>query len=89
MARSFWSVLALLVAALGVVFSLFNLQQVTLELGLGRMTLPLGVLILLTLMTGAVGAGLLLWGGVVLPMRLRLRALEKARSTSGNVPSIS
>lgn len=85
MARSIWSVLALLVAALGVAFSLFNLQQVTLELGIGQLTLPLGVLVLLTLATGAVGAGLLLWGGVVLPMRLRVRALEKARS--GTAPS--
>jgi uncharacterized integral membrane protein len=88
-ARTILSIVAATIVAAGVAFSLFNLQQVTLELGFGSITLPLGVLVLLALTTGALGAGILLWAGVVLPMRMRLRALEKVRAAAGAAaPSI-
>ncbi len=80
MARWFWSLLAALIALLGLGFSLINFQQVTLAVGFGTLTLPLGVLVLLALLAGALVAGLLLWAGVILPMGFRLRALEKDRA---------
>lgn len=83
MARTILSIVAATIVVAGVAFSLFNLQQVTLELGFGSLTLPLGVLVLLALTTGALGAGILLWAGVVLPTRMRLRALEKVRPPAG------
>lgn len=86
MARTILSVVATTIVAAGVAFSLFNLQQVTLELGFGSLTLPLGVLVLLALTTGALGAGVMLWAGVVLPMRMRLRTLEKVRAAAGATP---
>jgi len=84
MARWFWSTLAALIALLGLAFSLMNFQQVSLEVGFGTLTLPLGVLVLLTLFAGALVAGLLLWAGVILPMGFRLRALEKGRAAGGD-----
>lgn len=83
MGRWFWSSLAALIAALGVGFSLMNFQQVTLAVGTGTLTLPLGVLVLLSLLAGALVAGLLLWAGVILPMGFRLRAIEKTQATDG------
>lgn len=84
MARWFWSTLAALIAFLGLAFSLLNFQQVSLEVGFGTLTLPLGVLVLLSLLAGSLVAGLLLWAGVILPMRFRLRALEKGRAMGGH-----
>lgn len=84
MGRWFWTTLAGLVALIGLAFSLLNFQQVTLSVGFGTLTLPLGVLVLLALLTGALVAGTLLWAGVILPMRFRLRSLDRTRS-AGNV----
>lgn len=89
MARTILSIVAATIVTAGVVFSLFNLQQVTLELGFGSVTLPLGVLVLLALTTGALGAGFLLWAGVVLPMRMRLRATGKVRPAAGAAPPLN
>jgi uncharacterized integral membrane protein len=80
MGRWLWSSLAALIAILGIAFSVMNFQQVSLAIGIGTLTLPLGVLVLLALLAGAVIAGLLLWAAVILPLRFRLRALEKTHA---------
>lgn len=80
---------ALAVALLAFVFSLINFTSVTLDVYIGMVTLPLGVLVLLVLLAGAASAGLLLWALVILPQRFRIKALEKQLAlapSSGGYP---
>jgi uncharacterized integral membrane protein len=81
-----WVIVAAVIGLFGIAFSILNLEQVTLLLGFGSVTLPLGLLVLLSLFAGALSGGLLLWAAVILPLRLRLRACEKREILSGNAP---
>jgi uncharacterized integral membrane protein len=69
--------LAILMLALGVVFSAINAQDVVLDAYFATWQLPLGVLVLGCILAGCVLAGVILWSGVIVPLRLRLAAARR------------
>jgi uncharacterized integral membrane protein len=70
-----WLLLPLvaLVAISGLVFAAQNAGEVSLVLFGPEFTLPLGVLVLAALFAGCLAGGSVLWFGVILPLRIRLR----------------
>ena len=74
-----WLMLLIAIAAAlaGVVFSAINVDPATLDLYAGRITLPIGVLVLGAVLLGFVLAGLVLWTGVIVPLRIRLGAARR------------
>lgn len=70
--------LALLLAITSLLFFMANRQIAAVDLYVSEFSLPIGLLIPLTLFTGFVIAGLILIVAVVIPLRLRLRAQTKA-----------
>ena len=81
MTRWLTLIVALLMIALGVVFSALNANAVPLDLYFFRTELPAGVLVLASLFFGCVLGGLFLYFGVIVPLRMRLRALHRQRAT--------
>lgn len=77
MLRWLWIVIGALVALAGIVFSAINGAPVTLDFYFASVSLPLGVIVLSTLFTGFLLAGTVLWGGVIVPLRLRLANLRR------------
>ena len=77
MLRWLWIVIGALVALAGIVFSAINGAPVTLDFYFGSVSLPLGVIVLATLFTGFLLAGTVLWGGVIVPLRLRLASQRR------------
>jgi uncharacterized integral membrane protein len=73
---------AALIALIGIVFSAINADGATLDLYFSSVRLPLGVLVLLSLVTGFLLGGMVLWAGVVLPLRLRLRQANRAAASA-------
>ena len=71
-----------LVAAAAFAFSLLNQGAARLDLGAWTPELPLGVLVLVALLVGALIGGTVLYLGVILPLRMRLRrALRELAGT--------
>lgn len=73
----------LVVILASLVFAVQNAGPATLALFGTRYTLPLGVLVLGALFAGSLAAGLVLWFGVILPLRLRLRRGGRDAPTDG------
>lgn len=68
----------LLAALLGVVFAALNTVVVTVDIYFAHCSLPLGILLLAAVLLGAVlAAGAVVFGSL-LPLRRRLRKLERA-----------
>lgn len=68
----------LLAALLGVVFAALNTVVVTVDIYFAQCSLPLGILLLAAVLLGAVlAAGAVVFGSL-LPLRRRLRKLERA-----------
>lgn len=72
--------IAIVFVALGMVFSALNADPVVIDLYFDRFSLPLGVILLLAMLAGAVLGGLALLAGVVWPLR---RQLRRARTRTG------
>ena len=89
MLRWLWIVIGALVALAGIVFSAINVEPARLDFYFGSVTMPLGILVLLTLFGGFLLAGLVLWGGVIVPLRLRLGSLRRQaqRATAPREPA--
>jgi uncharacterized integral membrane protein len=66
-----------LVAVAAFAFSLMNRAVARLDLGTWTPELPLGVLVLLALLAGALLGGTVLYVGVILPLRMRLRRVQR------------
>ena len=76
-------ILAVVVVLAAIVFSIVNLDAVRLDLLFGSFSAPIGILVLLSLLLGAIAGGLTLYVGVVLPLRVRLaRARREIKSAS-------
>lgn len=71
-------ILCALIGIAAVIFSLLNLQMVSLDLVAGTVTMPLGVLVLLAVLLGAALSGLLWLAYVIVPMRMRGSSDDKA-----------
>ena len=71
-----------LVALVSLVFALINAATVELDLYFATLGMPLGVLVLGALLVGALLAGAVLYAGVILPLRLRVGALERRGTTA-------
>ncbi len=74
--------LALLLAILALFFFMANREIAAVDLYFVEFSLPIGVLIPMVLFFGCLIAGLILIAGVVVPQRLRLRALARALETA-------
>jgi uncharacterized integral membrane protein len=70
--------LALLLAILALMFFMANRQIAEVDLYVADFALPIGVLIPAVLFVGFVIASLVLFVGVIIPQRLRLRAQARA-----------
>ena len=83
-----WGVLFLVVAVAlaAVVFSAFNIESVRLDLLFGGFSLPLGILVLLSVLFGALLGGLTLYVGVILPMRVRLARARREIKLAADAP---
>jgi uncharacterized integral membrane protein len=73
--------LLLLVVLASLVFAVQNAGEVVLNLYGAELPLPLGVVVLGALFAGCLAGGLVLWFGVILPLRVRLR---RAAASRGN-----
>lgn len=71
--------LVLLVVLASFVFAAQNAGTVTLNLFGAGFALPLGVVVLGASFGGCLAGGVVLWFGVILPLRLRLRRAQAAR----------
>jgi uncharacterized integral membrane protein len=77
--------LVALVVLASLVFAARNAGETTLDLLGLQVALPLGVIVLAALFLGCLAGGLVLWSGVILPLRLKLRQAsrrEAARDAS-------
>ena len=70
-------VLMLSMAALAAAFSLVNRDPVALDLLFVRLQLPLGVLVIAAVFTGAALAGMVLSSTVILAQNLKLRTVRR------------
>ena len=80
MARWLTLIVALAMVVLGVIFSALNANAVPLNLYFFQLELPAGVLVLTATFLGCALGGLFLYFGVVVPLRLRIRALTRAKA---------
>jgi uncharacterized integral membrane protein len=65
--------LVALVVLASLVFAVRNAGPATLDLYGLQVAMPLGVIVLGALFLGCLAGGLVLWSGVILPLRLKLR----------------
>jgi len=81
-----WGVLflAVVVVLAAIVFSIINIESVRLDLLFGAFSAPLGILVLVALLLGALAAGLTLYVGVVLPLRMRLARARREIKTAAD-----
>ena len=73
------AILALGFIALGLLFGSLNRQHVHVDFGLAAADLRLGLLLLVTLLLGALLGGIAVMAGVVWPMRRKLRSGDGPR----------
>jgi len=69
-----------LVVAVGGLFGALNPQVVQIDFYSASVELRLGLALLLAALGGALLGGLSVWGGVVLPLRRRLRRLQRSET---------
>ena len=69
--------LALLVVFAAIVFSATNTATVALDLYFVTCDLPVGVLVLASVFVGCVLGGLVLYPGVIVPLRMRIATLRR------------
>ena len=83
-----WGVLILAIGVVlaAIVFSIINLDSVRLDLLFGAFNAPLGILVLVSLLLGALAGGLTLYVGVVLPLRLRLARARREIKLAADTP---
>ena len=74
--------LALVVAVAGLVFATQNAGEVSLVVFGASFVLPLGVVVLAALFAGCLAGGTVLWFGVILPLRIRLRQGARRESAA-------
>jgi uncharacterized integral membrane protein len=77
MARWLTLIVALAMVVLGVIFSALNANAVPLNLYFFQLELPAGVLVLTALFMGCGLGGLFLYFGVIVPLRMRVRAQQR------------
>ena len=77
MARWLTLIVALAMVVLGVIFSALNANAVPLNLYFFQLELPAGVLVLTALFFGCGLGGLFLYFGVIVPLRMRVRAQQR------------
>jgi uncharacterized integral membrane protein len=84
-----WSLILLVVpvALAGLVFAVSNAAPVALDLFGLVVDLPLGVVVLGSLFLGCASGGAVLWAGVILPLRLRLRQAQRRESVGRADPA--
>ncbi|HVF35883.1 MAG TPA: LapA family protein [Candidatus Saccharimonadia bacterium] len=68
---------AILVVLAAIVFSATNTTTVALDLYFTTCHLPVGVLVIASLFTGCVLGGLVLYPGVIVPLRMRAANLRR------------
>lgn len=75
--------LALVVIAASVVFGAINAEAVVLDLYAGALRVPLGVLVLGSMLVGCLLGGAVLYATVIVPLRMRLSRTKRdiARGT--------
>ena len=78
--------IALACLAAGIVVGALNPQTAVLDFGFARATSSLGVIVLVALLVGVVVGGLALTASVVIPLRNRLRRVERADATTRTSP---
>ncbi|MCE3004716.1 MAG: LapA family protein [Xanthomonadaceae bacterium] len=71
--------LVLLVVLASLVFAAQNAGTVVLNVFGAEWPLPLGVVVLGALFGGCLAGGVVLWFGVILPLRMRLRRMQAPR----------
>jgi uncharacterized integral membrane protein len=88
MKRLLLILLLLIVMLFGMLFSSLNSIETNLDLYVDSVSLPLGVLVLLSLFLGCLGGGSILLIAVIWPLRMKISTLrkqcalvEKSRST--------
>ena len=79
------AILALGFVAMGLLFGSLNRQHVHVDFGLAAADLRLGLLLLVTLLLGALLGGIAVMAGVVWPMRRKLRSGPSDSRNSGPV----
>ena len=77
-------ILAIVVVLATIVFSIINLESVRLDLLFGAFSAPLGILVLVSLLLGALAGGLTVYVGVVLPLRMRLARARREIKTAAD-----
>jgi|GEM_PF-2870429 uncharacterized integral membrane protein len=81
----------MLVALASLVFAYYNSGLVALDLFGFGISLPLGVVVLASLFSGCLLGGGVLLGGVILPLRMRLRQAQRrdTQRSAGARPDIA
>jgi uncharacterized integral membrane protein len=84
-----WSLILLVVpvALAGLVFAVSNAGAVSLDLFGLVLELPLGVVVLGALFAGCIAGGAVLWAGVILPLRVRLRQAQRREAAGRPGPA--
>ena len=77
MTRWLTILIALLVVFAAIVFSAINTGATALDFYFGSISVPVGVLVLAALFAGCVLGGLVLYPGVIVPLRMRVTALRR------------
>lgn len=78
--RLAYLIFCVLVVAVGGLFGALNPQAVQVDFYSASVELRLGLALLLAALGGALLGGVSVWGGVVLPLRRRLRRLQRAET---------
>ncbi len=68
----YWLII-FIIAAISILFSALNATMVRIDLYFVHQLIPLGVLVLLSVLLGCLMAGLVLYFTVILPLRRRLK----------------
>ena len=79
--------LALIVVFAAVVFSAINTAAAPLDLYLATLSPPVGVLVLASVLAGCVLGGVVLYAGVIVPLRMRVTALRRELERKSGPPA--
>ena len=78
---------ALLVVFAAIVFSAINQGAVALDVYFASFSVPVGVLVLASVFAGCVLGGLVLYPGVIVPLRMRVASLRRELERRSTPPS--
>ena len=79
--------LALVVVFAAIVFSAINTAAAPLDLYATTLALPVGVLVLASVLLGAVLGGVLLYAGVIVPLRMRIASVRRELERKSGPPA--